>query len=220
MNGNKGLAYEADIRTHLTGLGLMPLSLYGKCTLYGNDSAFVYKGQDYFLEIKNRSAPDYGSKKIIYEPFQKVWMWNEKDDISDMFDSINVLGEIPQFEPRKHVIADHALTPGDKKHDLTNFRKRILLNAAGFKLIHNYYAKKFCYYIQVEGKGFYHMLSDPAGLGVPQFKPGVLIRLRAKTHSSTPVSNYSFRAVLFGNMSSIVESPFDIYDNNKTFPLK
>lgn len=198
----------------------MPQNLFGYCTEYRNDAAFVSKGSDYFLEIKNRSAPDYGAKKIVYDPFQKIWKWNEIDDISEMFDSYGVLDKIPQFEPRKHVIADHLLKDEDKKFDQQNFRKIIELGTAGAYLIHEYYAKKLCYYIQVEGKGFYHLLGDPAGLGVPQFTPAVTIRLRAKTHSSDPPSNYSFRAVLVGKMRTIAPSIFDIESKSKVFPIK
>lgn len=217
---NKGLVYEAKIRSELTKRGLMPPHLYGYCTAYRNDAAFVYKGTDYFLEVKNRSAPDYGAKKIIYDPFQKIWKWNETDDVSDMFDSYGVLEKIPKFEPRKHVKADHLLKDDDKKHDRQNFRKVIELGKSGAYLIHEYYAKKLCHYIQIEGKGFYHLTGDPAGLGVPQFTPEVTIRLRAKTHSSSPPSNYSFRAVLVGKMNSIPPSNYDIEGAAKTFPIK
>ncbi len=210
---NKGLKYEHQIKQYLRELKIMPDHLFGICTQYGNDAAFIHKGESYFLEIKNRSAPDYGAKKIIYDTFNRIWRWNEDDDISQMFDSIGVLNKIPAFEPRKHVKADIDLTQADKNYDLLNFRNRIELGSAGPNFIHEYYARKRCYYIQIEGKGFYHLLSDPAGLGVPQFQPEVKVRLRAKTHSSKPISNYSFRAVLVGTMSSIYPSDYNIEGN-------
>ncbi|HSK71653.1 MAG TPA: hypothetical protein VK892_08160, partial [Pyrinomonadaceae bacterium] len=74
---NRGLAYEAEIREDLRKRGIMPLHLFGKCTQFGNDAAFAFSGQDYFLEIKNKTAPDYGARKIVYEKIPGIWRWND-----------------------------------------------------------------------------------------------------------------------------------------------
>ncbi|HSK70425.1 MAG TPA: hypothetical protein VK892_01930, partial [Pyrinomonadaceae bacterium] len=141
------------------------------------------------------------------------------DSITHMLDAHAVLNNIPVFEPRKYVIPDASLTKADRDFDRRQFSKIIELGASGAYLIHKYYAEKRCFYIQVENKGFYHLINDPAGLGVPQFNPAVSLRLRAKTHSSEPIHNYSFRAVLTGNMKSITPSPYDICDASKTCPI-
>lgn len=217
---NRGLAYEAKVRDDLNRRGIMPQHLFGKCTRDGNDAAFVYLGQDYFLEIKNKTAPDYGARKIIYDhPSGGIWKWNDADNITALLDAHSVLSNIPVFEPRKYVKSDLALTKADRDFDRRQFAKTIDLGTAGAYLIHRYYADKRCAYIQVENKGFYHLLNDPAGLGVPQFIPSVAIRLRAKTHSSEPIRNYSFRAVIVGSMKSIIPSTYDIYDTSKTCPI-
>ena len=217
---NRGLAYEAEIRDDLHTRGLMPLHLFGVCTQYGNDAAFVFGGQDYFLEVKNKTAPDYGARKIVYDkPSGGIWKWNDPDNITALLDAHSVLSNIPVFEPRKYVKSDLALDKADRDFDRRQFAKTIDLGTAGAYLIHRYYADKRCSYIQVENKGFYHLLDNPAGLGVPQFTPSVSIRLRAKTHSSEPIHNYSFRAVIVGSMKSIIPSTYDICDTDKTCPI-
>ncbi|HEX9929228.1 MAG TPA: hypothetical protein VGB02_11885 [Pyrinomonadaceae bacterium] len=216
---NKGLEYEKKIRELLMARELLPAHLLGKLIKTGNDAAFVHKGKGYFLEIKNETAPDYGAKKIIYKPDTGKWAWNEIDEMSDLFDEIGVLNKIPSFVPRKHVKPDLQLTAEDKKFDLKNFTHIIQLGIVGANLLHEYYAKKRCFYIQVEGKGFYHLLEDRAELGVPKFNPVVNLRLRAKTHSSTPIHNYSFRVIILGLRQTILASPFDLEKGTKFPPI-
>lgn len=217
---NKGLEYERKIRQILIDRGLLPPHSIGKLTKSGNDACFVHEGTEYFLEIKNRTAPDYGAKKIIYDPLRKKWKWNEPDTMSEMFDSLGVLNKIANFEPRKYVKFDSQLTPMDKNYDRTKFEKTILMDGtSGAGILHNYYAKKDCYYIQIEGKGLFHMLDDRANLHVPKFVPEVSLRLRAKPHSSFPVHNYSFRVVIVGARRSIRNSTHDIEDENRFPPI-
>lgn len=215
---NKGLEYERKIKENLVSRALLPPHLLGKLTGTGNDAGFVHNGREFFLEVKNRSAPDYGAKKIIFDPAAKMWRWNEPDAMSDLFDKIGVLKKIADFEPRKYVKPDGQLTQAGKEFDRKNFEQSIDLGeSAGASLLHEYYAKKNCFYIQVEGKGFYHLLDDRAGLGTRQFIPVVSLRLRAKPHSSIPIYNYSFRVVIVGARQSIPLSTYDLEDD-KRFP--
>jgi hypothetical protein len=218
---NKGLEYERKIKQILIDRGVLPPSLAATLTKSGNDACFIHKKTEYFLEIKNRTAPDYGAKKIIYDPLRKKWKWNEPDTMSEMFDSLGVLNKIETFEPRKYVKFDSQLTPMDKNYDRTKFEKTILLDGtSGAGILHNYYAKKNCYYIQIEGKGLFHMLDDRANLYVPKFVPEVSLRLRAKPHSSFPVHNYSFRVVIVAARRSIPTSTHNIEIEDKFPPIQ
>ncbi len=92
-----------------------------------------------------------------------------------------------------------------------------LLDNANF--IYDYYARKDCFYIQIEGKGFYILKEDVAKLGVPQFNPILnFIRLRAKTHNSEPIYNYSFRAEIQAKRKSLKVSKFGIEEIVGKFP--
>lgn len=218
---NKGLEYERKVKQNLIDRELLPPQLAAKLSKSGNDAGFVHNGAHYFLEIKNRTAPDYGSKKIVYDPVRKCWKWNEHDAMSDLFDDIGILHKAASFIPRKYTKFDSQLTPIDKNYDRTNFEKTVLLDGTfGAKLLHRYYAKKDCYYIQVEGKGIFHLAEDRANLNVPRFLPEVALRLRAKPHSSFPVHNYSFRIVIVGARRSIPSSTHDLDDANRFPPIK
>ena len=52
------------------------------------------------------------------------------------------------------------------------------------------------YYIQIGGYGMYYMAANPAGLPVPQFNPGLRIRIRLKRGGSSPIYNYRFTTAL------------------------
>ncbi len=224
---NKGLAYERIIKSILTGRDLLPVSLLPKLIQTQNDAGFVHNGKEYFLELKNDKAPDYGARQIDFDLKTHTWKWNSTDSMTKLFDKIGLLTKVKNFTPRKFIVEDKHLTEVDKRFDRTSFADKIpetnldLVNMGtnGAKILHEYYAKKDCYYIQVEGKGFYYMLSDPADLRVPQFIPQVVFRLRAKTHGSARISNYSFRVVITAGRGTISNSKFDIEDSARFPPI-
>ena len=223
---NKGLLYERKIKSILTRRKLLPPALAAKLIQSENDAGFVYSGEEFFLELKNVSAPDYGARQIDYEPITNSWKWNKKDEMTLLFDRVGILQKVKAFIPRKYVKPDSKLTERDKKFDRRSFASKVTeeetelatLGMTGAQILHEYYAKKECYYIQIEGKGFYHLQKDPADLGVPQFLPSVVFRLRAKTHSSKKISNYSFRVVITASRGTFGDSNVDL-ENSKKFPL-
>ena len=223
---NKGLLYEKKIKDILTKRNLLPPSLTAKLKQTENDAGFVHNGKEFFLELKNISAPDYGARQIDYDPTTKSWKWNKTDAMTLLFDRIGILQKAKAFIPRKFTKADQELTEADKIFDRTNFAHKVTedeldlasLATTGANVLHEYYAHKNCFYIQIEGKGFYYLLNDPAKLGVPQFFPQVVFRLRAKTHGSERISNYSFRVVITVSRGTIVNSSFDL-ENPSKFPL-
>jgi len=212
-NLNKGQKYEAYIYNLLEERGIkIPLDLAG------NDVGFRHKGVDYYVEVKNRKAPDYGQKGLVWDKTDK-WKWREQDNISQMFDDIGVIGMIDKsFEPKLYTIANESLTAADRSSDQRAFEKSNI-PLVGASYLYNFYARRKCYYIQIEDKGFYYLQKDIANLGVPQFAPTLTLRLRAKTHHSFPIHKYSFFAVIRANKSSIGVTKFDFEEKGgKKFP--
>ncbi len=210
---NKGLAYEQKIKQMLINNGKLTAEGLSQVTSSGNDAGFTHDGKFYFLEVKNKSAPDYGSKKIIYRPKYKRWEWNvaDRDPMTMVFNKFGILSKIDKFTPNKYVLMDYQIQEKHKREDMKNFEKKLgKEDISGASLLHQYYSEKECFYIQIEGKGFYHLAKDPANLGVPQFMPGIVIRLRAKPHSSLPYHNYSFRAVITASRRTFGGSTFDL----------
>lgn len=210
-NYNRGQKYERRVLDKLSYLGLLPDNLYG------NDAGFIHWGKEYFLEVKNATAPDFGQKGLVWDQ-SNGWTWRITDHITDYFDRINLIAFIdPEFIPQRYTKQPNMITIEDKHFDQENFEvPNIPINDV--ELLYEYYARNGCYYIQIENKGFYYLKEDIASLGVPKFMPKLSLRLRAKTHHSNPIYNYSFFAVIRLQSRSFKNSPFDIDEKVGCFP--
>ena len=135
-----------------------------------------------------------------------------------MFDEIGAIDLIdPEFIPKRHSIPKDTITKEDKVYDQQKI-KRSGIPLDDISFLYEYYARKDCYYIQIENKGFYYLKHDIADLNVPQFKAPLTFRLRAKTHHSEPIYQYSFFAVLNVYTKNIPESNYDIEMITGKFP--
>ena len=122
---NKGLEYEQKIKQMLINNGKLSASDLSKITSSGNDAGFTHNGKFYFLEVKNKTAPDYGSKKIIYRPKYKRWEWNvtDKDTMTGIFNKFGILGKINKFTPNKYVMMDYAIKEKHKREDMKTSKR-------------------------------------------------------------------------------------------------
>ena len=215
MPRNAGQKYEEYIQNVLKEKGVYPLIIK-----HNNDAGFIHKNVPYYVEVKNSKAHDFGQKKLIWSK-SGGWQWSQKDEITDLYDSYNIISRIKNFEPKKFTMPNDASFKDEyKKTDQRDFESGVI-ELQDFSGINKYYAKKECYYIQIEERGFYYLERDEAVLSslIPPFKPKVTMRLRAKTHHSFPHYDYSFFAVLVAYPKSLKESNFDIEPkSNKKFP--
>ena len=218
MASNLGQLYEKKIKDLLRAKSLLPLHL--ETNLEGNDAGFMHKGVSYFVEVKNRTAPDFGQKGLKWEKSSRKWNWRIQDVITDFYDELGVIKHIDKkFIPKRHSVEPlHKLTLMDKRFDQQNFEDGGSERRLDINVLYEFYARKRCYYIQIEGKGFYYLQQDIANLKVPPFRPELTLRLRAKTHSSSPTYNYSFFAVIQAKTSTILPSSFDLEEKVEEFP--
>ena len=217
MASNLGQLYEQKIRNLLRTKKLLPLIL--ESNLDGNDAGFIHKGVPYFVEVKNRTAPDFGQKGLIWEKSSKKWEWREQDVVSKLYDQFGAKKHIDKsFVPKRYSVEPlHKLTLADKKFDQKSFEKRGIV-LTNLNLLYKFYARKSCYYIQIENKGLYYLLQDVANLKVPRFVPELYLRLRAKTHHSSPTYAYSFFAVMTARTPAMHQSAFDLEEKAGAFP--
>jgi hypothetical protein len=214
MPQNLGQLYEEKIKSLLRKRNLLPM------ILEGNDAGFIHKGVSYFVEVKNKTAPDFGQKGLIWDKTTKKWRWREDDVVSQLYDALGVIDKIdPNFIPKRYTVeSPDRLTEKDKQDDRRGFEKRGI-PLGNLNYLYEFYARKKCYYIQIEGKGIYFLKQDIAILNVPRFTPELTLRLRAKTHHSIPIHSYSFFAVIQAQTRRMFPSPFDIEENSeRKFP--
>lgn len=208
---NQGQEYEETIRDLLRRRNLLPASLGS------NDAGFIHKGDAYYVEVKNLNAPDFGQKGLVWSP-TTGWKWREEDIVTDLYTDLAVLDFIPKgFKPRRYTMPQNLLTSKDRSYDQAQF-ERSNITLGNVDCLYEYYARKKCFYIQIEGKGFYYLKEDVAGLGLPQFDATLTLRLRAKTHHSTPIHRYSFFAVIKPKMMEVALSKYDLEEKVGKFP--
>ena len=210
---NKGHDYEAKIDEIIKSKGLRVLDV-GEC-----DTGFIHKKVNFLVEVKAINAPDFGQKYLKWSE-ESGWEWTPKDEITEIYDDMGLLKLIDSgFKPNLYTIKPiHSITPAQRLEDQRAFKKDNI-EVAGLDALYRYYARRNCFYIQIENKGFFYLEKDIAGLGVPQFRPILKLRMRAKTVSSIPTYNYRFLVVLNADKRSVPKSGFDLEEKEgRKFP--
>ena len=222
MAGQQGFAYESRVHNKLKSGGYVPAGF----TPAGSnpsapDAMFNYGGRSYNLEVKLNLVTDYGQGSLNYS--QGVWSLGGANTSAafEMRRLLRTVGVEPfvnqvwgiQGAPNKGTVIPSEFTPEMVREDYRKFTDKFI--AIPSSALHSYYAAKGTYYIQVGGYGLYYMAANPAGLDVPQFTPGLRVRIRTKRGGSTPIYNYRFTTALQVTQKPAI-SPVNI-DRNLDF---
>ena len=203
MAGQQGFAYESRVHNKLKSGGYVPAGFSpAGSNASAPDGMFIYGGTTHNLEVKLNLATDYGQGSLNYS--QGVWSLGgantaAADEMRRLLRSVGVEPFVNrvwgvQGAPNKGTVIPAEFTQAMVTEDYRKFADKFL--AIPSSALHSYYAAKGTYYIQVGGYGLYYMASNPAGLDVPQFTPGLRVRIRTKRGGSTPISNYRFTTAL------------------------
>ena len=216
MAGERGFAYESRVHNRLNAGGFVPRGF----TPAGSDpnapdAMFTYGGTSHKLEVKLDLAADYGQGTLNYS--QGVWSLGGANTAAaqELRTLMRAVGVEPfvnrvwgvQGAPNKGTVIPAEFTQAMVNEDYRKFTDKFV--AIPSSALHSYYAAKGTYYIQVGGYGLYYMGANPAGLDVPQFAPGLRVRIRTKRGGSTPIYNYRFTTALQVTQKP-ARSPVDI----------
>ncbi len=139
------------------------------------------------IEVKSAGA-DYGQK---YLEFEDGWHWSKPDPVTDLYDKMGIIHHIdPSFIPKNAnhkklpkgewaKIRQKLITQAEKDFDQQNFEKHGI--ELSLEPLFEYYSGKNCFYIQIDGCGFYHLAEDKFNLGTKQYDGIIQLRLRAKS---------------------------------------
>lgn len=196
---NKGHIYEKKIVKILRDKKIILDGFTGAGSGSGTDIFFVHGEKTYKMEVKNNIIdPDYGQKRLL--PFKTdvgwKWKWAKDVDVTRFYTRLGALKYLnnKNIVPNKHNKENNQITELDKKEDQKNFEDTRFTIPS--EALSKFYFEK-ADYIQVgNGYGFYHITDDVAKLGTEKFEGRFILRFRAKSHSSVPMHNYSFFAVL------------------------
>ena len=203
MAGEQGFLYEGRIHQKLKAKQLVPPGF----TPAGSDpnapdAMFIYGGQKNKLEVKLDLKADYGQGSFEYS--NGKWILGgaktaAAEELRGLMRAVGIEAFAnkewgPKGAPNKGTVDNKDFTQEMVTSDYRRFTYRFL--SIPSKALHSYYAAKQTYYIQIGGYGLYYMAANPAGLPVPQFNPGLRIRIRLKRGGSTPIYNYRFTTAL------------------------
>jgi len=203
MAGKQGFIYEDKIHNKLKAAGIVPKGFIPARSSSGApDAMFMYGGQSNKLEIKLDLRADYGQGTLDY--VDGVWRLGGANTVEALvLRELMVAVGIEQFAnaewgpkgpPFKGRVATEQFTNDMVTADYANFGNRYKVVPSS--VLHNYYASKGTYYIQIGSYGLYHMRANPLQLPVPQFNHGLKIRMRTKRGGSVPLNNYRFTTAL------------------------
>lgn len=239
---NRGDRYESTIEIILRDHGTLKPD-FERAGAAGNqpDLIFVHNEQEYNLEAKRDQKADFGQKYLKWQEKNKKFVWSVDDTATRLYTKVGVLDFINsvensrRFHLNKISKSNDEITKIDNKEDQNFFDMNFKI-PQDEDLLAQFYNDKNVYYIQI-GKhsviresakrakkvqcGFYHLGSDPAGLGTQKFDGYMLIRFRAKQIRSEPVYNYGLTAVLkyYPTIKSASNSKFNIEDDDeREFP--
>jgi hypothetical protein len=203
MAGEQGFLYEGAIHNKLKAKGLVPPGF----TPAGSDpnapdAMFIYNGSKHKLEIKLDLKADYGQGSFEYtDDGWKLAGANTPaaEELRSLMRAVGIEAFAnkewgPKGPPNKGTVDNKDFTQAMVTSDYRRFTDRFLTIPSA--ALHNYYGAKQTYYIQIGGYGMYYMAANPAGLPVPQFNPGLRIRIRLKRGGSSPIYNYRFTTAL------------------------
>lgn len=181
---NKGDKYEDKIANILKDKKILTKNYVRAGASDKTDIDFIFKNQNYNIEIKADENADYGQKYLMWDKINK-WTWVKNDNVTEMYKKMKIINSFidKNFVPKKFSKTKLKITQEDKVYDQKKFEKPNI--EIPLKTLFEYYAEKKCFYLQLENFGLYHLKNDINDLGVPQFDGVITLRLRAKTIYST-----------------------------------
>ena len=205
MAGEQGFLYEGRVHDRLKAKGLVPKNFQpAGSDPNAPDAMFIYNGVQHKLEVKLDLKADYGQGSFEYDVDNGVWKLGgantpAAEELRGLMRSVGIEAFAnrewgPKGPPNKGTVDPKQFTQEMVSSDYRRFTDRFL--SLQSSALHSYYGAKQTYYIQIGGYGMYYMAANPARLPIPQFNPGLRIRIRLKRGGSSPIYNYRFTTAL------------------------
>ncbi len=198
-----GIEYEKRVADSLSKLVYKGKSILVHTMTAGasgdSDVRFSIDDIQYSIEVKDKKAFEGGQKRMISGE-GGLRIPEEGLHKQCLGSYIPFHGNVPSF------------LKGDKRPEQWLQEKHLFVDEyipVDNKKVTEYYRQKGESYIQVEGKGLYHLGSDILGLDVPEFSCETTLRIRCKCHKSVPM-NRSIMTSFIYNKKTLVSSNYDL----------
>lgn len=161
------------------------------------DLVLLYDGVQINIEIKQDNKAQMGGGSYNYDMKSKSFSLSAKTKIDATIDK-KLTEELENRSSDLDKLLKYAKKNDSKKlaenvsglplkatksvwEDMTKEKLLVPLNAkidVPYKFLHDHYAKKNCYYIQIGGAGLFYLKKNPLNLPIPQLKIPMTIELR------------------------------------------
>ena len=176
------------------------------------------------IEIKKMKTPDWMQCSINYDKDLCLWTGSKNNKIPDkskkMFEElINgkclFNGKLPPFVTND-ITHDEWI---NIKKNTTDFNDMYI--DCPDDTIKKLYNEKGCYYIQISGKGLYHLGNDICGFNVEEFICPQQLRLRTKIHTKKNSKGFCKLSITISckpiNITKMIASTYSL-DNTENLP--
>lgn len=207
---NSGLAYEQKIYSTVKEANLMNsyISVIGDepkggFNRHDTDMKLELKGKPFDLEIKANLTAQMGGTSFKYDmPTQtfasvKPIPKSDEDFISEAISGVksdldNFISYIQQCEPISYNSKNVGFPMNTTKDSWKQAQTNDLLKPINVKVntstewMHEHYAKKGVYYIQIGKGGFFYLKDNPLDLPIPQLEGNLNLEIRLGRGGSKP----------------------------------
>jgi len=224
-----GKKYEMDVyqivrrcTLHGTPFNTQSPDALGGCSAKNDLECQFEGGRNVFIEIKKANTPDWMQCSLHYDLETRRWVGSAKNKIPEaskhVFESLvaeaNLFrGQIPPFMETPITHEDWLRI----KRSTSDFADTYL--DCPNDTIMCLYREKGCHYIQISGKGLYHLGEDVCQFGVPPFVCEQRLRVRTKIHTKKDKNGFCKLSVTIAcqpkTLKALDNSPYSLDDTAK-----
>lgn len=196
----------------------------GGCNSQNDIECNLFENNDIPIEIKKMNTPDWMQSSLHYNEERMRWTGSVKNKIpekskvifEEIISNISLFnGKIPPF-----MLRDMTHDKWVKIKKETNDYNDTYIDCPN-DTIKKLYREKGCYYIQISGKGLYHLGHDICGFNVPEFICEQEFRIRTKIHTRQNSKGFCKLSVVIAckpkNIKTLIKSTYSL-DNIGLLP--
>jgi len=178
--------------------------------------------RDLSIEAKRQNTPDWMQCSLKYDNANNKWIGSSRQKIpedskklfEELVSSLSLFnGKIPPFM-NQNITHEEWIKI---KQATTDFKDAYF--PCSSDTIRRLYSLKGCSYIQISGKGLYHLGNDICGFNVPLFDCEQQLRVRTKIHTRKDSKGFCNLSVTIAcqpkNIKALVISNFSLDDRSK-----
>lgn len=181
--------------------------------------------RDISIEIKKSKTPDWMQCSLKYDKDNNKWIGSSRNKIPEASKKVfeEIISTITLFNGNIPPFMLNNITHEEWikiKNETTDFNDSYI--DCNSDTIMKLYNEKGCSYIQISGKGLYHLGNDKCDFNVPMFICDQRLRIRTKIHERKNKKGYCKLSVIIAcqpkNINNLINSDYSL-DSKIKLPI-